>query len=184
MAPPVERQRDYSLLTKKMIDETEFVQTIKQHEPLIYKVCYLFAHRDCEGSLAMDDVRDIYQDVVCALWQSRRRFRGDSTVKTWIYRVALNTVVSHHRRKIKEPIIRPMPDNLADTLPYSGNDEIIERLYHLISRLPAKDQKIVYLYIDGLSTEEIAVTLGITPSAAGVRLHRIKKTLIQMNNSE
>lgn len=165
-----------------MIDETEFVQTIKQHEPLIYKVCYLFAHRDREEGLAMDDVRDLYQDVVCALWQSRRRFRGDSTVKTWIYRVALNTVVSHHRRKIKESILRPMPDNLADSLPYSDNDEMIDRLYLLISRLPAKDQKLVYLYIDGLSTVEIAQTLGISPSAAGVRLHRIKKTLIQLNN--
>ena len=165
-----------------MIDETEFVQTIKQHEPLIYKVCYLFARRDREGDLAMGDVRDLYQDVVCALWQSRRRFRGDCSAKTWVYRVALNTVVSHHRRKIKEVIIRPMPDNLADTLPCNGNDEMIERLYLLISRLPAKDQKIVYLYIDGLSTEEIAETLGISPSTAGVRLHRIKKTLIQMNN--
>lgn len=75
-----------------------------------------------------------------------------------------------------------MPDNLADSLPYSDNDEMIDRLYLLISRLPAKDQKLVYLYIDGLSTVEIAQTLGISPSAAGVRLHRIKKTLIQLNN--
>ncbi|MCQ2260994.1 MAG: sigma-70 family RNA polymerase sigma factor [Bacteroidales bacterium] len=157
-----------------MIDETEFVQMIKLQEPLIYKVCYLFAHRN------PDEVRDLYQDVVCALWQSRRRFRGDCAPKTWVYRVALNTVANHHRHKLKEVIIRPMPGNIA-MMPCPENDELVDRLYDLISRLPAKDQKIVYLYIDGLSVEEIAEILGISYNAAGVRLHRIKKTLIQLN---
>lgn len=147
---------------------------IKQQEPLIYKVCYIFAHRNPDG------MRDLYQDIVCALWQSRRQFRGDSNIKTWVYHVALNTATNHRRRKLKEDIICPLPNNIVE-MPYIGSDELVDRLYCLISHLPAKEQKIVYLYIDGFSIEAIAEILGTSYNATGIRLHRIKKSLIQLN---
>lgn len=160
-----------------MTTESEFVTMIKKHETLIYKVCYLYARGDRET------VRDLYQDVVCALWKSRWRYGHRSSEQTWIYRVALNTVVSRHRGRRRMDFMGPMPDDVADSLPFVDDGELVERLYDLISRLPVAEQKLVYLYLDGLRINEMAQVLGLSYSSVGVGLHRIKEKLRTMNQN-
>ena len=154
-----------------MTSEREFIEIIKTHEPIIYKACYLFAHRNPEV------VRDLYQEVVCALWQSRWRFRGESSIATWVYRVSVNTVVNYHKKHSKEISTAPLSDHLSDTLPNTDDQELVDHLYELITQLPAKEQKLVYLYLEGLSPLEIAQTIGISYNNVRVKLHRIKQKL-------
>lgn len=159
-----------------MTTEAEFIKIIKKNESLIYKACYLYARGDREL------VRDLYQEAVCALWKSRWRFNNRSSEQTWIYRVTLNTVVSYHRHQ-KRNLIAPLADNVADTLSLTDDEELVERLYDLIGRLSAKDPKMVYLYLDGLSLPEIAKIIGLNYSNVGVRIHRIKEMLKTLNQN-
>ena len=64
--------------------ELEFTKMVKEYKKTIYTVCYFF-------SKDTDEVNDLYQEVLINLWKGFESFRGESSVKTWIWRVSLNT---------------------------------------------------------------------------------------------
>ena len=72
--------------------ERQFAQTVKEHQSTIYTVCYMFS-QDAEG------VNDLFQEVLVNLWKGFDSFEHRSDIKTWIYRVALNTCISIDRKK-------------------------------------------------------------------------------------
>jgi len=72
--------------------EREFSRIVKEHKSEIYTVCYMF-------SKDSDEVADLYQDILIKLWSGFDGFRGESSVKTWIWRVALNSCISDDRKK-------------------------------------------------------------------------------------
>ena len=72
--------------------ESKFAQTIKQNKSTIYTVCYMF-------SKDADEVNDLFQEAVINLWRGFEGFENRSSVKTWIYRVTLNTCISQDRKK-------------------------------------------------------------------------------------
>ena len=72
--------------------ELEFAQTVREHKGTIYTVCYMFSNNP-------DEVADLFQEILINLWKGFPQFRGDSNVKTWIYRVSLNTCISSERKK-------------------------------------------------------------------------------------
>ena len=67
--------------------ETAFTQAVAQHKSTIYTVCYMFS-QDAE------EVDDLFQEVLVNLWNGFEGFEHRSDIKTWIYRVALNTCIS------------------------------------------------------------------------------------------
>ena len=71
------------------MDRTEerFAQVVKEHRSTIYTVCYMF-------SKDADEVADLFQDVLVNVWRGFEGFERRSDVRTWIYRVALNTCIS------------------------------------------------------------------------------------------
>ena len=72
--------------------ERQFAQTVAEHKSTIYTVCYMF-------SQDADEVNDLFQEVLVNLWKGFKSFEHRSDIKTWIYRVALNTCISVDRRK-------------------------------------------------------------------------------------
>lgn len=77
--------------------EKEFIDLIKIHAPIIYKVCNLY-YDDAE------DRRDLFQEIVLQLWKSFKNFRNESKWSTWMYRVALNTAISNFRKDSRKPV--------------------------------------------------------------------------------
>lgn len=71
-------------------NQQKFADMVQQNKSTIYTVCYMF-------SKDQDEVNDLFQEVLIRLWQGFANFEGRSDVKTWIYRVALNT--SNFRRR-------------------------------------------------------------------------------------
>lgn len=63
--------------------EQEFTYLIEKHKSVIYTVCLMF-------SKDRDDIDDMFQEILIKLWNGYEKFRGESDVKTWIYRVSLN----------------------------------------------------------------------------------------------
>ena len=74
--------------------ELEFEQVVKRHKSTIYTVCYMFSNDAVE-------VADLFQDVLINMWNGFAKFRGDSDIKTWIWRVSLNTCITAERKKRK-----------------------------------------------------------------------------------
>ena len=72
--------------------EKDFIDLLTEHKALIYKVCFMYASNQ-------EDLNDLYQEVVVNLWCSYPKFRYESKLSTWIYRVALNTCISDLRKK-------------------------------------------------------------------------------------
>lgn len=74
------------------ISEQEFARMVKAHKSTIYTVCYMFSNDE-------DEVADLFQEVMIKVWRGLPSFNGQSDVKTWIYRIALNTCISIDKKK-------------------------------------------------------------------------------------
>ena len=154
--------------------ELDFAQIVKEHRSTIYTVCYMFSKDE-------DEVADLFQDILIKLWDGFSKFRGESNINTWIYRVSLNTCISAQRKKKRKGEILPltMDINLFD----DGDEDIkqIRMLQKRISALGPFDRAIVLLWLENLSYEEIASIVGISVKNVSVRLFRIKEQLKKMS---
>lgn len=156
--------------------QTEFLQMLDQCKGIIVKVCLIFGPKRDRDSL-----RDAFQDIVCTLWESWPTYRGESSVETWVYRVALNTACAEHRRTKRMPQFVEMDENFYDSIADEAGDDRYQRLYDLIDRLSDDgDRQMVMMYIDRRPTEEIAQLTGLTPVNVRQRLTRIRKKLINL----
>ena len=125
------------------------------------------------------EVEDLYQEVLINLWKSFSSFEHRSSLKTWIWRVSLNTCISWERKKkLRATVPLTMDINL-----FEDKDEDtrqIQMLYKRIHQLKPFDRAIVLLWLENMSYEEIAAIVGITVKNVSVRLYRIKEQLKQM----
>ena len=72
--------------------ELQFTKMVKEYRKTIYTVCYFYS-KDSE------EVNDLYQEILINLWKGFEKFRGESSLKTWIWRVSLNTCNNKERKK-------------------------------------------------------------------------------------
>lgn len=155
------------------LNEQQFTQMVEQQKGTIYTVCYLF-------SKDKDEVNDLFQEVLINLWQGFERFEGRSDVRTWVYRVALNTCISQDRRRRRRPDVELSMD--IDLFRDADADtRQVDLLHKRIQRLQPFDRAIVLLWLEDLSYDEIAQIVGITTKNVSVRLVRIKEQLKRMS---
>lgn len=158
-------------------NESEFEKIVRKHKGTIYTVCYMF-------SKDVDEVNDLFQNVLINLWKGFDGFRGDSKVETWIWRVALNTCISDERKKKRRGDVVPL-DMVSNLFSDKDNDsKQIRQLYARINKLDVMDRALVLLWLDNLSYEEIGAIIGISVKNVSVKLLRIKQKLIQMSNEQ
>jgi RNA polymerase sigma-70 factor, ECF subfamily len=132
-----------------------------------------------------EDARDVVQEVYLRAWKGIGAFRGDSQFSTWLYRITANassTSVSRRRRHRQEPlesVQEPAEERIAlQPEPAAESAATLERLADAVAELPPKLRAIVVLKdVYGMSHEAIAEELGISVSAAKVRLHRARRKL-------
>lgn len=154
-----------------------FNEIITLHDNLISRLCMGYASTASE-------FEDLRQDTYVNIWQGLNNFRGDSSIKTWLYRVTLNTCVSTLRSRAKRNSVKYIDEiysvnsiDIADE--NSDFKERVEALYKAIHRLSSIDKAIVMLWLDSLSYEEIATTMGLNKNTIATRLHRAKNKLYQ-----
>ncbi|HEY1033060.1 MAG TPA: RNA polymerase sigma factor [Flavipsychrobacter sp.] len=152
--------------------EQEFTTLIQQHERLVYKVCSLYA-ADAE------DLKDLFQEIVLQAWSGYTRFRNESAISTWLYRVALNTAITHKRKKSRQlgtPVADMQLLHVADASSQAYAEEYAI-LQKLVGSLPPLEKALILLYFEDRSYQEIADIMGISVSNVGTRLARIKEKL-------
>ena len=154
--------------------ESKFAQIVAEQKGTIYTVCYMF-------SQDADEVNDLFQEVLVNLWKGFENFEHRSDVRTWIYRVALNTCISLDRKRRRSKSTKLTMDiNL-----FEDRDEDtrqVDMLHKRISRLQPFDRAIVLLWLEDMPYEEIGQIVGITAKNVSVRLFRIREQLKRMSN--
>ena len=155
-------------------EEHPFIKMITKHTALINKICRSFC------GVIVEDNEDLRQDIILNLWRGWKHWKPNHKPITWIYRVAMNTAISWKRNRMRQ--IETQPINNYDIPQDENNNEEIEQLYNLIRQLPASDQKLLQLYIEGWSGNEIAKIMQISESNVTTRITRAKNKLKELNN--
>jgi RNA polymerase sigma factor (sigma-70 family) len=151
-----------------------FIDILNNHRALIYKVCNLY----CDDP---EDRKDLFQEIVIQVWKSMDSFRHESALSTWMYRVALNTAITHFKkdkRSIKPVSITGI--DIPDLEDSPEKEETSRHLYKAIEHLDKVDKSIILLYLEDKSYEEIGEITGLSKSNVGVKLNRIK---IKLSNT-
>lgn len=147
-----------------------FRRILKENDEMISRICFGYSRTRVE-------FEDLRQDTLINIWQGISRFRGDAEMKTWVYRVTLNTCVSTLRRRSKEGVAVPLSE-FADLI--DETDDHMSRLAALhsaIALLPPVDKAIVLMWLDEMSYEDIASVVGLGRNTVATRLHRAKHKL-------
>jgi RNA polymerase sigma-70 factor (ECF subfamily) len=160
-------------------DLSAFDAIVERHRRNVYHVCYRFVGNH-------EDASDLTQDVFLRAFRALRRFKGQSSVGTWLYRIAVN--VSLNRVSVKTPQNEPIDarqhvDTRSD-LPGERllRDERAARVRAAIAKLPRKQRAslILRMYHE-MSHQEIAETIGSTVGAVKANvfhgLRNLKKLL-------
>jgi RNA polymerase sigma-70 factor (ECF subfamily) len=135
---------------------------------------------------APNDRDDLFQEIAVAVWGAIPQFRGESSERTWIYRIAHNTALTwkgkSRRRKVHERE-DDAPDAHSDQLPHPEarvlERERRDRLTQLIRALPPVDRQLILLHLEELSTRDIAEVSGLSENAVATRLSRIRSRLAE-----
>lgn len=132
-----------------------------------------------------EDARDVVQETYLRALKGIKRFRGDAQFSTWLHRITANCANTYMGRRGRHdhdllPDDAPIPDSHPQVDPEqrAGIGDLRDQLTDALLALPPKLRAVVVLRdIYDLPHDSIAEQLGITESAAKVRLHRARKRL-------
>lgn len=156
-----------------------FDEWLGEHRGLFFKVVRAYAFNP-------HDQEDLFQEIATQVWHSVPKFRGDSKVTTWIYRVALYSAMAWSKKERRHRDQHQTINGHEHTMLQASRakNPRLDWLYDQISRLDEVDRSLTLMMLDGYSYKEISATLGITESNVGVKLNRIKKRLTEQSNAE
>jgi RNA polymerase sigma-70 factor (ECF subfamily) len=132
-----------------------------------------------------EDARDVTQDAYLRAYRGLKRFRGDAQFSTWMYRITANcaaTAMGKRKKNRHDPLPddAPVADERPDFDPEARADasSLRDRVSTALAGLPPRLRAVVVLRdVYDLPHDEIAAELGISESAAKVRLHRARLKL-------
>jgi RNA polymerase sigma-70 factor (ECF subfamily) len=147
-----------------------------------YADTYTLAHRLTGNE---EDARDVVQEAYLRAFRGVSQFRGDAQFSTWLYRITANCASTHvsRRRRHQHELLdadSPVIDTRPEVDPQARADAAAtrEQLEAALAQLPPRLRAVVVLRdVYDLPHEAIAAELGISESAAKVRLHRARKKL-------
>ena len=120
-----------------------------------------------------DDWQDLLQDIHLQLWRSFQGYAGRAQLGTWVYRVALNTAFSHCRkpRRVHQPL-----EQVAERGDAGVPGDPMHVLESFLAALDPLQRSVLLLDLEGLSREQIADVLGLSPNAVAVRMTRLRQS--------
>ena len=130
--------------------------------------------------------QELLQEIAIAVWQGLSRFKGDSSVKTYILKIAHNRAVTHVANQVKR-LDTHQYDKGSDGFvsqvrspeEVSSQHQSLERLLRAVRALPLQPRQVLTLSLEGLSYDEIADVCGLTKNHVGVILKRAKQSIMQ-----
>jgi RNA polymerase sigma-70 factor (ECF subfamily) len=130
--------------------------------------------------------QELLQEISLAVWQALEKFKGESSVKTYVLRVAHNKAITHVAYHAKQPrndsyceVETPQPSHHTSTDVQIAQQQQIQTMLNEIRKMPIQTRQVVTMSMEGLSYSEIADACGISSTNAGVILNRARKTLME-----
>lgn len=155
------------------MDEQPFLDMMREHQGIIHKVCRLY--RD-----SPQDREDLFQEITYQLWSAFPRYRGESKLSSWMYRLALNTAIGSFRKKRPQLNYEEVLPEIADEVPNEEQAIREERLFAALKQLNDAEKAIITLYLEEHSYKQISEIIGISENNVGVKLNRIKHKIQQL----
>jgi RNA polymerase sigma-70 factor, ECF subfamily len=159
-------------------DVDAFEELVRRYQTSIYRVALRIL-----GSRA--DAQDVVQETFVRAWRALPRFRHDSAISTWLYRIvtrrALDKIAScRSTGTLDEVEVEAGPDPAQA----AEDQERLRAVKQAIAKLPP-DQRaaLVLREFEGLSYQEVAHVLGASVPAIKTRIHRARLTVIQQSSS-
>ncbi len=154
---------------------------------VVYRECYPMVLQMCLGFMKGDQnlANDLSQEVFINIWNALINFKGESTHKTWVYRITVNTCLQYIRKekKKKKLSLEKIEHTLVDESQALNTDQN-QSLYRAIGKLEELDRLIIMMVLEGQDYDNISNVLGIKPTNVRVKIHRIKKRLKKILDHE
>lgn len=168
-----------SHISDKSAKEQAFNAMLLRNKALIWHVCSDYSLNK------VWNIEDCMQEVIVSLWRYFDTFERRSSERTWIYRIATNTMLMLRRKDNRSPATESI-DNLDGIKNISSetNDDNYQQLLQLINELPEENGMIIRAHLDGFSYHEIAEMTDLKEGAIAMRISRIKQHLKEMFEKE
>jgi RNA polymerase sigma-70 factor (ECF subfamily) len=157
-----------------------FEEIVSRHRPALGR---LVRHYEASPEAR----RDLEQEILVALWRALESFRGESSEKTFVLRVAHNVAVTHVTRAARARRLEaetppevhgpPAPDDRADAR------ALLSRIDRRLRAMDLPSRQLVLLALEGCTTAEIADVTGLTPTNVTTRLSRLRSALTREEES-
>lgn len=142
----------------------------------IYKFYWQKIFRLCMGYVNDYDLaQDIAQETFVIVWQQLPKFRNESNIGTWVFRIASNNClrqIEKEKRIIKTELPIDLKEENQDSI-----EPQIQLLYKFISELPETERIIISLELEEVKQAEIANIIGLSEANVRVKIYRIKEKL-------
>ena len=149
----------------------EFNALILRHKAMIWHICSDYRL----GSVW--NTEDCVQEVIMNLWRSFKGFEGRSSEKTWVWRVATNTMLMLRRKDVRSPQTESIETESVEKKDEESGNDSYQQLQQLIEALPEESGVIIRAFLDGFSYKEIAEMTNSTVGAVAMSIARLKRKL-------
>jgi RNA polymerase sigma-70 factor, ECF subfamily len=174
-------------------EERAFEELFRDHGPKLLAVARHFLPSE-------DEARDAVQEAFLSAFRGLPRFRGDSSLSTWLHRIVIHAALMKLRLRTRHPEVRiedllprfdaagqhsapvePWDASSASPEAIAANGELRLTIRACVDRLPVPYRTVLILRdIQELSTSEAAALLGLTGNAVKIRLHRARLALREL----
>ncbi len=158
---------------------TDFSQVLREHAALLGRVAATYEAN-------FHKRQELLQEITLAVWQALDKFKGDSSIKTYVLRVAHNKAITHVAYHAKQPrndsyceMESPEPSHKPSAVEQIDQQQKFQMMLGQIRQMPIQTMQVVTMSMEGLSYDEIADACGISSSNAGVVLNRARKVLME-----
>lgn len=157
-----------------------FLSELEKNQDKLYRICSIYS--DCN-----EDSKDLFQEVLVNIWKSMSSFKGNSSIGTWMFKIALNVCLRFKSKYTKNQnrFIRldsVIISNISSEKTDTNSNEKLLALRECVKKLNDGDRAIVALYLEGLAYREISDILGLSENHIAVKIKRIKSKLFNCIN--
>lgn len=174
-SPPSNEEQEWLQLAQKS-DTRAFESLYRVHVDRVYGLCLRMTGNAHEAE-------DCVQETFIQAWSKLDRFRGDSSLGTWLHRIAVNTVLGRSRKSRREQDRLRAVAEAADGPATMGDSGELRDLEQAMEELPSGARHVFVLHaVYGYSHDETGEMLGIASGTSKAQLHRARRLLAQQLN--
>lgn len=158
-------------------NQLEFEQVLETYGDSLWRLTLMYVQE-------YNRRKDLYQEILIAIWKALPNFEQRSSLKTYVFRIAQNRGITFRNRSARTDIFsslnfEPGSENFGPEESLIRNEEQ-ENLKNAVLQLSLPLRQVILLILEGLSNKEVSDILGISENNVAVRLLRAKKNLAEI----